>query len=123
MKNKSKTGVLFFVLLLALFGSSYYWYFSTYGTEDFFVKVGQPIKKEQTTDQKGVNYTQYEYLQKGYNEQGEQKQLRFNAFRETPIKKEAFLKIGYNKKRNEVIKWEEVKQKEIPKKALEQLNK
>lgn len=46
--------------------------------------------------------------------------LDFNASKSRPLRREAFLKVTWNEKKG-VTSYEEVQQKEVPKKAAEKL--
>ena len=50
----------------------------------------------------------------------ETKELDFNANKDRPLRREAFLKVTWNKKKG-VTSYEEVQQKDLPKKAADKL--
>ena len=62
----------------------------------------------------------YDYDLTGYNEDGDSKDLAFTAYRDRPLRKEAYLKITWNEKKG-VTGYEEVQESDIPADALNQL--
>lgn len=64
---------------------------------------------------------QYNYNLPGYNKEGEKKDLEFAAFKDRPLKMNAYLKVTWNKNKG-VTSYEEVKGSEVPEKAKEKLD-
>ena len=50
------------------------------------------------------------------------KELTFDSVLPRSLKMHAYLKVGYNDKRQQVINWEKVDQKDIPQAALNRIN-
>ncbi|MDR2465389.1 MAG: YxeA family protein [Streptococcaceae bacterium] len=108
-------------LILAVFALGYSWYQSAYGGEDFYVQVDSAGKKTDVKTDNGETFSQYVYETTGYSNSGVAKELEYTTVLDAkPLRQGAFLKIVYNKTKG-VISWVEVKQSEIPAKALEKL--
>lgn len=87
-------------------------------TEEFVTTYETSGEKKSSNEnkQEGLNYV---YVTTSYNNKGKKRDLKYISFGKklTPNK---YLKVT-NKGQN-VRKWEEVSEKEVPKEALEQLN-
>ncbi|MED2777022.1 YxeA family protein [Bacillus thuringiensis] len=90
------------------------------GTEEYYVQINTNGKEVIHEGNGGEKFKRFEYELKGLNENGEEKELKFDA--EKNLRKEAFLRVFYSKEKG-VKTWEEVKKEEIPKKARERLEK
>ncbi|MBT2577506.1 YxeA family protein [Bacillus sp. ISL-8] len=77
-----------------------------WGTGSYYVQI--------TTDGQLQDNNRYEYRLKGFDEEGTEKEMLFDA--ERKLKKDAFLKVYYDKDKG-VKTWEEVKKDDIPEKA------
>lgn len=88
--------------------------------DSYYVQITTDGEKTTSKDDNGNVYTQYHYELPGYDENGKSKTLDFNGFQERPLRKEAYLKLTWNEKKG-VTGYEEVKEKDIPTKALTQL--
>ncbi len=86
------------------------------GGDSYYVQVTTDGEKQ--TEQDG--YTNYHYVLPGYDQNGEEKDMDFSAMKERPLRKEAFLRITWNKNKG-VTSYEEVQGKDVPKKAQEKL--
>lgn len=86
----------------------------TIGSDKYYVQVEDNGKKY--TEQ---NYTRYEYTLKGFDADGERKELTFTA--KDQLKEDAYLRVYY--KKDEVITYEEVQSEDMPKRALQLLEK
>ncbi|KAF0467335.1 YxeA family protein [Pediococcus pentosaceus] len=110
------------VILLITFGSAYFWYNSNYGTQDYYTQIVDKDTKFVEKDDSNRSYVNYAYHQPAYNQAGQKITVKFNGNLERPLKLHAYLKIGYNAKRNQVISWSKVDKKDVPKAALKQIN-
>lgn len=110
------------VLLLVTFGGAYYWYNANYGTESYYTQIVTNGTKSVDTDDNGNKYVHYSYNQAIYNKDGQKIMTEFNSVEARPLKRNAYLKIGYNAHRKQVISWEKVDKQNVPKKALDKLN-
>ncbi|MGG5318647.1 hypothetical protein IGI49_004249 [Enterococcus sp. AZ071] len=90
------------------------------GGDSYYVQVTTDGTKQNETDSQGQTYTKYQYQLPGYDQNGEEKSMDFSTVKERPLRKEAFLKLTWNKNKG-VTSFEEVKEKEVPKKAQEKL--
>ncbi|HHQ2899419.1 TPA: YxeA family protein [Bacillus cereus] len=90
------------------------------GTEKYYVQINMNGNEVIHEVDGGEKLKRFEYELKGFNEDGEEKKLKFDA--EKNLRKEAFLRVHYSKEKG-VKTWEEVKKEEIPKKAREKLEK
>ncbi|MBO0453936.1 MULTISPECIES: YxeA family protein [Enterococcus] len=90
------------------------------GGDDYYVQVTTDGERIDGKDSSGNPYVDYKYSLPGYDKDGTKKQLEFNAAKDRPLRREAFLKVTWNKKKG-VTSYEEVQQKQLPKKAAEKL--
>ncbi|MBO0458089.1 YxeA family protein [Enterococcus hulanensis] len=90
------------------------------GGDDYYVQVTTDGERIDEKDSSGNSYVDYEYSLPGYDKNGEKKVLNFNASKDRPLRREAFLKVTWNEKKG-VTSYEEVTQKQLPKKAAEKL--
>lgn len=90
------------------------------GGDEYFVQVTTDGQRVEEKDDSGNNYVDYKYSLPGYDKDGNKKELDFNANKDRPLRREAFLKVTWNKKKG-VTSYEEVQQKDLPKKAADKL--
>lgn len=90
------------------------------GGEEYYVQITTDGERVEEKDSSGNPYVDYKYSLPGYDKEGQKKQLDFNASKDRPLRREAYLKITWNKKKG-VTSYEEVQPKQVPKKAAEQL--
>lgn len=90
------------------------------GGDSYYVQVTTDGTKESEKDDQGRTFVQYHYQLPGYDQNGEEKNMDFSTVKERPLRKEAFLKLTWNKNKG-VTSFEEVQEKEVPKKAQEKL--
>lgn len=90
------------------------------GGEQYYVKITTDGQREDVKADAGENVTQYKYSLPGYDKDGNEKQMDFNAFKDRPLRKNAYLKITWNKNKG-VTSYEEVKESELPTAAKEKL--
>lgn len=91
------------------------------GGESYYVKITTEGEYEEGKSDSGVKIVQYNYNLPGYNQEGEKKDLEFAAFKDRPLKMNAYLKVTWNKNKG-VTSYEEVKGSEVPEKAKEKLD-
>lgn len=113
-----KVIVGFFIAVIVI-GAGYTVYQMNYGTQDYYTQVNQDGKKTTGKTKTGLVWSNYEYKQKSYAKNGDEKEMTFTATHN--LKHEAYLKIEYNKNKG-VMKWSEIQKKEIPEKALDNIN-
>ncbi|WP_165005746.1 YxeA family protein [Enterococcus sp. ZJ1668] len=92
------------------------------GGDDYYVQITTDGQKEVVKEDNGQEYINYKYIVTGYDEDGKEKQLEFTGQQDRPLRKSAYLKVTWNKKKG-VTSYEEVKQSDIPKTAEKKLNK
>lgn len=83
-------------------------------------RLRQMVQKQypkQTLDKK---QSTIDIILPGYTKEGKEKELDFNGQLTRPLRKGAYLKITWNKKKG-VTSYEEVEKKDVPKTALEKL--
>ncbi|GAA2916461.1 YxeA family protein [Enterococcus pseudoavium] len=90
------------------------------GGDTYYLQITTDGERVDGKDSTGNPYVDYKYSLPGYDDEGHQKQLDFNAAKDRPLRKEAFLKVTWNKKKG-VTSYEEVQPKQVPKKAAEKL--
>ncbi|MDT2759239.1 YxeA family protein [Enterococcus xiangfangensis] len=88
--------------------------------DEYYVQVTTDGQRIDSKDDSGNSYVDYKYSLTGYDDEGKEKELKFNAAKNRPLRREAFLKVTWNKQKG-VTSYEEVPQKEVPKKALAKL--
>ena len=88
--------------------------------DEYFVQITTDGQRVDEKDDSGNNYVDYKYSLPGYDKDGNKKELDFNANKDRPLRREAFLKVTWNKKKG-VTSYEEVQQKDLPKKAADKL--
>ncbi|WP_122646752.1 YxeA family protein [Enterococcus mediterraneensis] len=110
------------VLLLIIFiGGCFYSYQYFYGGASYYTKITTNGEKTSETADNGETYTVYNYEdQPAYNEEGEKTTVELHESRDQPLRLNAYLKLKVNPRKG-VLSWEEVSQKEVPKKALDKL--
>ncbi|MGX7148515.1 YxeA family protein [Enterococcus ureasiticus] len=115
--KKTLLFILPFVLLTAgvWFGYNYY-----FGGKDYYTRVGEPVEIKTGKFSNGEKYTEYSYTHTAFNKQGEKTTQKTYEIREKPLRINAYLKLKVNPRKG-VLSWEEVPEKEVPKKAFEKL--
>ena len=88
--------------------------------DDYYVQITTDGQRLNEKDDSGNDFVDYKYELPGYDKEGKKKDLDFNANKDRPLRREAFLKVTWNKNKG-VTSYEEVQQKELPKKAAEKL--
>ncbi|AEV94935.1 YxeA family protein [Pediococcus claussenii] len=121
MKRSAALIVVLVVVFFGIFGGAYYWYQSNYGGTDYYTKIVNDGKKVVEKDDNGNQTVFYKYEQNGYSQDGTAKKLTFTESLGRPFKRNAYLKVVYNVKRNQVISYEKVNAGDVPDKATEKL--
>lgn len=88
--------------------------------DGYYVQITTDEQRVDGKDDSGRPYIDYKYSLPGYDKEGQKKQLEFSAAKDRPLRREAFLKVTWKKSKG-VTSYEEVQQKQIPKKAAEKL--
>lgn len=88
--------------------------------DKYYVKITTDGQRIDGKDDAGRDYTDYAYDLKGYDKNGTEKGLKFNGNKTRPLRKNAYLKVTWNKEKG-VTMYEEVKKDELPDKAEEKL--
>ncbi|EGO9491178.1 YxeA family protein, partial [Enterococcus faecalis] len=112
---------LFLIIFSLLSGGLWYMLYPRY----YYVKITSDGTKNSSIVLNGGEkvYT-YSYSLKGYDENGNEKKLNFSTSADLnrPFKKNAYLKIRYTNWKQE-NGYEEIKQSDVPKKALNEIEK
>ncbi|PZL75350.1 hypothetical protein CI088_05125 [Enterococcus plantarum] len=110
--------ILPFILLTTgvWFGYNYY-----FGGKDYYTRVGEPVEVSTGKFSNGEKYTEYDYEHTAFDEKGEKTVQKTYEVRAKPLRINAYLKLKINPRKG-VLSWEEVPEKDVPKKALEKLN-
>lgn len=90
------------------------------GGEEYYVQITTDGAKTVSKADSGQETVNYRYILPGYTKEGKEKELDFNGQLTRPLRKGAYLKITWNKKKG-VTSYEEVEKKDVPKTALEKL--
>ncbi|WP_369900125.1 YxeA family protein [Bacillus manliponensis] len=88
------------------------------GKDQYYVQSDVDGKEVEAKAEDGKRYTRYEYELAGFDENGKEKVMEFDASKN--LRKEAFLRVYHNGKG--VLAWEEVKKDKLPKKVKEKLS-
>ncbi|OQO70341.1 amino acid ABC transporter ATP-binding protein [Enterococcus villorum] len=92
------------------------------GGDSYYVQITNDGEKDVTKDNHNEVVVHYKYTLPGYDDTGSEKILEFVGQQPRPLRKGAYLKVTWNKRKG-VTSYEEVKQREIPKLAKEKLAK
>lgn len=92
------------------------------GGESYYVQITTDGEKQVDHADGGQEIISYRYELPGFNKEGKEKTMDFNGFQERPLRKDAFLKVTWNKNKG-VTSYEEVQAKDIPSAAQEKLSK
>ncbi|MBE5107155.1 YxeA family protein [Bacillus thuringiensis] len=88
------------------------------GKDEYYVQITVDGKEYNGKASNGEKYKDYQYKLTGFDKDGKEKELEFNA--QKNLRKEAFLRVYYSDKKG-VTAWEEVKKDELPAKVKEKL--
>lgn len=110
--------LLFFAVFIIAGGII--WYVENYSNRSYYVQIDSNgiIEKDNLKGDFLLGF--YKYQIKGFDSEGSEKKLDFTANHNLRLK--AYLKVRENGKRG-VISWEEINRENIPKKALDNLDK
>lgn len=122
VKHMKKLLIGFVVVIAAAFGLFKFIETTEMGGDAYYVQVTTDGKQVTLKDDNGQEFLDYEYQLTGYDKNGKNKELSFRANKERPLRKNAYLKVTYNSKKEGVTQWEEVAEKDVPQKALTKLN-
>ncbi|GEP20230.1 YxeA family protein [Pediococcus argentinicus] len=123
MKKGMITGIIVAIIAVIGFGGAYYWYQLNYGATDYYTQITTGGTKQVKKFDNGSKYTIYHYDQPIYDKNGDSVKTEFNSVEDHPLKMNAYIKVGYNKHREQVLNWEKVDHNQVPKKALEKIDK
>ncbi|MCD2257370.1 YxeA family protein [Agrilactobacillus fermenti] len=90
------------------------------GGTEYYTQITTSGKQLKEKDDQGHTFYDYRYQQLGFDEEGRQQVLEFNANKSRPLKHQAYLKITFNSSKG-VTQWSEVAASEVPKKAKQAL--
>ncbi|GGC83381.1 YxeA family protein [Enterococcus wangshanyuanii] len=109
--------LLFILPFLLLTSAAWFGYNYYYGGKAYYTQVGAPTEIKDGKFSTGEKYTQYDYTQDAYDKNGEKSVQKMSEIRDNPLRINAYLKLKVNARKG-VISWEEVKENEVPPKAL-----
>ncbi|MEI5995446.1 YxeA family protein [Candidatus Enterococcus mansonii] len=112
--------LFFFLPFVLLVGISWFGYDYYFGGRAYYTQIETPGEVKSGKFSNGEKYTEYNYTQKAFNGSGEKTVQKLREIRDQPLRINAYLKLKVNPRKG-VISWEEVSEKDVPKKALEQL--
>lgn len=108
-----------------MIGSLWYWF----GHQEYYVKItedGQEIKYDDDLTEKRTTTVKkiYGYKLTAFSKNGDKKSIYMETHPDLnrPFKKNVYLKVMYSRYKK-VIGYEEIKEKNVPRKALDELNK
>ena len=121
MSKKFGVGLLAVIILLIPLAGYELWYAPNYKGDDYYTDIGDSYKEVIENDDSGNEYKDYIYQQKSYDQDGNEKLLKFSSAIERPIKAHNYLKVTYNQKHQKVLSWEKVNKSDVPKKSIEKI--
>ncbi|MBO0432747.1 YxeA family protein [Enterococcus sp. DIV0660C] len=92
------------------------------GGDDYYVQITTNGEKIVQKDEQNQDVITYQYNLSGFNKEGAKKELEFQGMQARPLRKNAYLKVVWNKNKG-VTGYEEVEKSAIPKAAQEKLTK
>ncbi|OFI49958.1 hypothetical protein BG261_09950 [Floricoccus tropicus] len=113
MKKFIITLVSIFVLVI---GGGIFWYKSSYGGHTYYVQITEEGDRKTDKDSRGNVYGHYEYNLDGKDKDGKKQNMTFGNLEDRPMKRDAWIKVTYNKVKG-VTSWEEVEPSKVPDKA------
>lgn len=108
------------VLIVLVFGGLKLYSVMNYGGTTYYTQVTTNGEKITQKDTNGNAHVDYQYELPGFDENGQKQVLTFNANKNRPLRKNAYLKVTYNDKKG-VTSWEAVTTSDVPAPALKQL--
>lgn len=108
--------------LIIAFGGYRFAEYKIMGGDPYYIQITTDGEKQIDKADNGQEIINYRYDLPGYDEKGNEKQIDFNGFQDRPMRKNAYLKVIWNKNKG-VTSYEEVKEKEIPQPAQKKLSK
>ncbi|UUV99800.1 YxeA family protein [Vagococcus luciliae] len=117
-----KKGITF-LILIAIIATPMYLYHKYQGGIYYYTKITkEPSNTEDALDDRGIKQGSiYTYSLSSVDDKGNEKDITFDAYKDKPLKENAYLKIKVNDIKG-VLNWEEVQKENIPIKAKEKLN-
>lgn len=111
------------LILIAFIATPMYLYHKYQGGTYYYTKITkEPTNTEDALDDRGIKQGSiYTYNLSSVDNKGTEKDLEFDAYKDKPLKENAYLKIKVNDIKG-VLNWEEVQKDNIPTKAKEKLN-
>lgn len=109
------------LVVIALAGSFILYQKFSQNGDAYYVQITTDGERFEDKAKDGSTIVDYKYELPAFDKDGQEFDLNFRANKDRPLRKNAYLKVTYNKKREIVTKWEEVKETEIPKGALAHL--
>lgn len=91
------------------------------GGTEYYVQITTDGTKIDGKYDSGETYVDYEYQLKGYDKNGNEQDVTFKANKDRPLRKNAYLAVTYNAKKETVTTWTEVAEKDVPEKAMSHL--
>jgi uncharacterized protein (TIGR01655 family) len=112
----------FVVLVVLVLGGLKIYEVTNYGGTTYYTQIKADGTKLTEKDDAGKKYVNYGYNQMIYDEDGSGRRAKFNANKSRPLKRDAYLKLTYNKNKG-ITSWEAINKNEVPSKALKQIEK
>ena len=115
--------ILSAIILIAFIGAPMFLYHKYQGGIYYYTKITQaPISTTDATDDRGIKQGSiYTYDLPSFDKEGKEKNIEFDAYKDKPLKENAYLKIKVNDIKG-VLSWEEVQKSDLPTKVKEKLN-
>ena len=122
MKHSKK--ILTVIVIAIIIAVPAYLYNKFQGGTYYYTQITkEPTKVEDSLDDRGIKQgSVYTYNLASYDNKGTEKDIQFDAYKDKPLKQNAYLKIKVNDIKG-VLTWSEVQKNDIPTDALSKLNK
>lgn len=111
------------LILIGFIATPMYLYHKYQGGTYYYTKITkEPTNSDNAVDSRGIKQgSVYTYDLPGIDDKGNEKELTFDAYKDKPLRQDAYLKIKVNDIKG-VLSWEEVQQNDIPNKAKEKIS-
>ncbi|MEY8444922.1 YxeA family protein [Enterococcus ratti] len=110
------------VILVVFISGSFAAYHYFYGGTIYYTKIITLGDKTTEKNYDTRDVKRYTYVQSAYTKKGKYKRVILKETRIKPLKLNAYLKLKVNPRKG-VISWIEISKSEVPKKAINQLDK
>lgn len=121
-KNRSTTVLSIVLMTITVVTLIIYFYITNYTGTKYYTKINLDPKTGISFDSNGIKQgSEYTYRLKSYSKSGNEQTIDFKVYRETPLRKNAYLELTVNKAKG-VLSWQEISEENISKEIFRKLN-